>query len=1162
MNAAFVHLRLHTEYSITDSIIRIGDITKMAAKNHQPSLAITDRNNLFGALKFFNKARDQLIKPIIGCDIVVYDPQNPAGLSTMLVLCQNQTGYLRLSDWLTRAHANQHLFPQSTVAINKTWFQEGTEGLIALSGGYFGPLAQPKKHKEALLLARELAAYFPNRFYLEIQRVKQNEASYEHVVRAVEIALETGLPLVATHPIQFLEKEDFEAHEARVCIAEGTILTDKKRPKHFSADQAFLSTEQMCERFADLPSALANTLEISKRCNFTFKMGQYALPQIQIPVTSQAHNPDELMTLEAQKGLAERLIYLYPDPKQREAKRAEYEDRLIFEIQTIIQMGFSSYFLIVADFIQWAKENNVPVGPGRGSGAGSLVAYSLKITDLDPLRYDLLFERFLNPERVSMPDFDIDFCMNGRDKVIEYVRQHYGEQAVSQIATFGSMATKGVLRDVGRVLDMPFKFVDEVVRLVPNELGITLTQSLEKAPELKQRYDADTDIQRLFELSFKLEGITRNLGMHAGGVLIAPGKIADFCPLYRAPDVAEHQLKDMVSQFDKDDVEKIGLVKFDFLGLRTLTILDWAVAHIERQTGRKLDLNQLPLDDKKTYDLLKRGETTAVFQLESDGMKKLIRKLQPDCFEDIVALVALYRPGPLNSGMVDDFVDRKHGKKPIDYMHPKLEQILQPTYGVIVYQEQVMQIAQVLANYSLGAADLLRRAMGKKKPEEMLKQRSVFIQGATQNGVEESLATNLFNLMEKFAEYGFNKSHSAAYALVAYQTAYLKAHYPAAFMAATISSEITDGEKINAFIQDAKTLGVHFLPPDINESEFYFTPLNEKTVRYGLGGIRGGGDVAYQSIDSSRKNKKFRSFLDFCCRVDRRVVNRRITEALILSGCFDTLYPNRAELAENLNVAIATAEQESQYANQNSLFGGLDTSSDQSHDISKIFKSAPEWDNRTQLLQEKDVLGFCLSGDLYTASVQYYDRLLRNFIIEKVNSIDKIIALQHETVWCAGIIAQIERKIIRTNKVLLLQILDHTGKIEVFAHGDDLEIETPFLKEDNLIFIEAKKVFDSYKNQYTLRAKQIFSPEQIIQKYGKKFILSISYREAESALELIAQLIQPNSSGTKIEINCHYQGHSAQGILRFPPTYSCGFTPDQIKQLKTLPPSIHYEIMY
>lgn len=1163
MNTAFVHLRLHTEYSITDSIIRIGDITKKAAADNQPSLAITDRNNLFGALKFFSKARDQQLKPIIGCDIVLYDEKNQSQpYSSMLLLCQNQAGYLKLCDWLTRAYHDQHLLPQKMVAVKKTWFEEGTTGLIALSGGYLGPLALPKKTRDAITQAHALAALFPNRFYLEIQRVKQIQDSYDHVLRAVEISLETGLPLVATHPIQFLEPEDFEAHEARVCISEGAILSDSKRVRRFSVDQSFLSTQTMLEKFADLPSALTNTLEIAKRCNFVFKTGEYALPQVTIPTDSPAKNPDELMAFQAKIGLEQRLAYLYPEPTKRETIRATYDARLEFEIETIIKMGFSSYFLIVADFIQWAKENDVPVGPGRGSGAGSLVAYSLQITDLDPLKYDLLFERFLNPERVSMPDFDIDFCMNRRDKVIEYVRKHYGEQAVSQIATFGSMAAKGVLRDVGRVLDMSYNFVDDIVRLIPNELGITLKEALEKSADLKQRYDQEEEIQRIFALSFKLEGITRNLGMHAGGVLIAPGKIADFCPLYRAPDVAPHQLEDMISQFDKDDVEKVGLVKFDFLGLRTLTILDWAVAHIARQTGKKIDLNLIPLNDKKTYDLLKQGLTTAVFQLESEGMKKLIRKLQPDCFEDIVALVALYRPGPLNSGMVDDFVDRKHGKKPIDYMHPMLEQILQPTYGVIVYQEQVMQIAQVLANYSLGAADLLRRAMGKKKPEEMAKQRSIFVEGAIQNGVDADLAANLFALMEKFAEYGFNKSHSAAYALVAYQTAYLKAHYPAAFIAATISSEIADSEKINTFIQDAKTFGIKFLSPDINESDFYFTPVDEQTIRYGLGGIRNGGEAAYQSIAQARTEKKFSSFLDFCCRV-RRSVNRRAMESLIVSGAFDSLNPNRAELIENLSIAIETAEKEAQHANQNNLFGSLlENQADASMDIQRIFKSVPFWDKRTQLIEEKDVLGFCLSGNLYEASLEYYGSLLQPFLQNKVVSIQKIIALQQELNWCAGIILKIEKRTIRSTKLLVLQLLDRSDTIEVIVHPDEINFESIQIEEGLLVFIEAKVTFDAYKDQFMLKAKKLLTPEGLLAHYAKKLLISVNYNHTATCLAFLRQTLKSQEGRQESNLECHYETKEARAVLRFPPYYYFEWHAENIKQLSALAPLVNYEVCY
>ncbi|MBS1138342.1 MAG: polymerase alpha subunit, partial [Proteobacteria bacterium] len=938
---AFVHLRLHSEYSIVDGLTRIDAAVDRAAADAMPALAVTDLANLFGMVKFYSAARAKGVKPIVGCDVWIADEADAARAAGVraLLLAKNRAGYLRLCQLLTDAYLGNRT--RGRAEITRSALAQGdNSGLIALSGAHLGDVGQAlmagnpaaaEKH------ARDWAQWFPGAYYLEVQRLHGPGQAQQEALIARSVALAA------------------KAHEARVCIAEGYILADPRRPRTFTEEQYFKTQAEMAELFADLPEALANSVEIARRCSLSVELGKNKLPQFPTP---EGVSLDDYLAQQAAAGLETRLAQLFPDPQVRAAKRPEYVKRLEFETATIQQMGFPGYFLIVADFINWAKKNGVPVGPGRGSGAGSLVAYALGITDLDPLRYDLLFERFLNPERVSMPDFDVDFCQDGRDRVIDYVKHRYGAASVSQIATFGTMAAKAVIRDVGRVLDMPFNFVDQFAKLIPNEIGITLAQAREKEPALRQRLEAEEELRELWDLAEKLEGLTRNVGMHAGGVLIAPGKLTDFCPLYCAAGA-----ESVVSQFDKDDVERVGLVKFDFLGLRTLTILDEAVGFVRQLNPelKDLRLEDLPLNDPQSYALFASGNTTAVFQSESRSAKDLERRLKGDCFEDIIALMALNRPGPLQSGMVDDFILRKHGRQRAEYFHPDLEPVLKPTYGVIVYQEQVMLVAQILAGYTLGGADMLRRAMGKKKPEEMAKQRSIFLDGAKSRGVNPALATQLFDLMEKFAEYGFNKSHSAAYALVAYQTAWLKQHHTAAFMAATLSSELADTDKVQLFHQDSVANGIAFLAPDINHSGYRFRPVDRKTIRYGLGAIKGTGESAIGAIVKARETDgPFADLCDFCRRVDKRIVNRRVIEALVRAGAFDALDDHRARLLASVGVAMEAAEQAQRDAFQGGLFdlpGGAPAA--------PHYVEVPRWSERERLLNEKQALGFFLSGHPY-----------------------------------------------------------------------------------------------------------------------------------------------------------------------------------------------------
>jgi DNA polymerase-3 subunit alpha len=896
---------------------------------------------------------------------------------------------------------------------------------------------------------------FPNRFYLEIQRTGTDNAAQEALISNVlNLASQHDLPVVATHPIQFISPDDFKAHEARTCISEGYMLADSRRPRQFTEQQYFKSQQVMCALFADIPESLANTIEIAKRCNLTIELGKNYLPNFPTP---NGESLDIYLTQQSEIGLEARLQALYADEKLRESKRPGYAARLAFECKMINQMGFAGYFLIVADFINWAKNNGVPVGPGRGSGAGSLVAYSLNITDLDPLAYNLLFERFLNPDRVSMPDFDIDFCMDGRDRVIDYVKQKYGLDAVSQIATFGTMAAKAVIRDVGRVLDLPFNFVDGIAKLIPLELGITLGAALEKEPQLQERREAEEEVATLLELALRLEGLVRNVGMHAGGVLISPGKISDFSPIYCQADGGS-----LVSQYDKDDVEAVGLVKFDFLGLRTLTILELALENANKQRAAAdqdpLAFQSMPLDDKATYKLLKTANTTAVFQLESRGMKDMLKQALPDCFEDIIALVALYRPGPMD--LIPDFCRRKHGKQRVEYPHPATESILKETYGIAVYQEQVMQIAQVVAGYSLGAADLLRRAMGKKKPEEMVAQRAIFTEGALKNGLNERQARELFDLLEKFAGYGFNKSHAAAYALVAYHTAYLKTHYPAAFLASTMSADMNNTDNIHLFFDDCAPNKVEVLPPDINQSGYRFEPLNNNQILYGLGAVKGTGLAAIEVILAAReKDGPFKDLFDFCNRLDLRKVNRRVIESLIRVGAFDKLEPNRAALLAGVGMAVAAAEQNNSHAGQDSLFGGV---AETKHELPKVSPWSPE----QALIEEKAALGFYLSGHPFSNAKEDISQFVRGTLADLVP--------QEQPKLLAGVVTGVRIRMTQRGKMAIVTLDDAVARVDVVVGSELLNQYVNLIKEDQLLVIEGRVSNDDFSGGIRVSARKLY----------------------------------------------------------------------------------------
>ena len=1056
-NPSFVHLRCHSEYSIVDGIVRIDDYVAAAKQDAMPALALTDLSNLFGAIKFYKATRENGIKPLIGCDVWLENSKNRDQAHRALLLVQSHAGYLLLCQLLSRAYLeNQY---RGRAELKSEWFEAGTEGLILITGNAqsdIGNAALQANNDAASSLATKWSSLFPKRMYLELQRADERKpAPQEALIQSVlHIAGSLDLPVVATHPIQFISPDDFKAHEARTCIAEGYMLADSRRPKNFSETQYFKSQAQMAELFADIPEALANSVQIAKRCNLSLVLGKNYLPDFPTP---NQESLDVYLNEQSQIGLKTRLAQLYADEAVRESKRETYESRLMFECKIINQMGFAGYFLIVADFINWAKTNGVPVGPGRGSGAGSLVAYSLGITDLDPLEYNLLFERFLNPDRVSMPDFDIDFCQEGRDRVIDYVKQKYGLDSVSQIATFGTMAAKAVIRDVGRVLDLPFNFVDGIAKLIPLELGITLEAALTKEPQLQERREKEEEVAQLLELALRLEGLVRNVGMHAGGVLIAPGKISDFSPIYCQPDGAS-----LVSQYDKDDVEAVGLVKFDFLGLRTLTILDLAINNANRQRAQEalpaLILEALPLDDKATFALLKKSNTTAVFQLESRGMKDMLKQAKPDCFEDIIALVALYRPGPMD--LIPDYCRRKHGQQRVEYPHPSTEAILKETYGIAVYQEQVMQIAQVVAGYSLGGADLLRRAMGKKKVEEMDAQRATFTEGAQKNGLNERQAKELFDLLEKFAGYGFNKSHAAAYALVAYQTAYLKTHYPAAFLAATMSADMNNTDNMHIFFDDCAPNNVEVLPPDINQSEFQFKPLNNQQMLYGLGAVKGTGLAAIELILASREQDgAFTDLFDFCARLDLRKVNRRVIESLIRAGAFDKLEPNRAALLAGVGMAVAAAEQANNHAGQNNLFGEVASTQ---HALPKVTAWSPE----QTLLEEKAALGFYFSGHPFLSHKDEIAQFVRGTLAD--------LKPQEQPKLIAGVVMGIRIRMTQRGKMAIVTLDDAVTRVEVVVGSELLNQYASLIKEDQLLIIEGKVSNDDFSGGIRVSARKLF----------------------------------------------------------------------------------------
>jgi DNA polymerase-3 subunit alpha len=1145
VTSPFIHLHTHSEFSLADSIVRIGELVDATVAQKTPAVALTDSVNLFALVKFYRKAVSAGIKPIIGADVWIENVQDANKPFKLVLLCKNREGYGDLCVLISRAYTEgQH---SGRPCIKKEWLQYKGSGLIALSGAEHGEIGRAllaKKYDQAEVLAKEYQQWFPQSFYLELQRIGQPNQD-EYIRLAMRLAEKQQLPVVATNFVHFMHADDFEAHETRVCIQDGRVLGDTRRPKRFTEQQYFRSPNEMCELFADIPEAIENTVEIAKRCNLTLEFDKYYLPDYPL-----ANNSDlnKVMADQSKQGL-DHYLNKHPEITQRDA----YYERLEQELGVISKMGFAGYFLIVADFIQWAKQNDVPVGPGRGSGAGSLVAFALSITALDPIEYDLLFERFLNPERVSLPDFDIDFCIEGRDRVIEYVTEKYGKDKVSQIITYGTMAAKAVVRDVGRVMDHPYGFVDKLAKLVPFEVGITLKKALAQEPILKERYEQEEDVKELLDTAMVLEGIARNAGKHAGGVVIAPTALTDFMPMY-----CEQGSTQLVTQLDKDDLESLGLVKFDFLGLRNLTIIDKAVKMVNAQRAiekqEPLDIEQLPIDDADTFTLFKECKTTALFQLESRGMKDLIKRLQPDSFEEIIALVALFRPGPLQSGMVDDFIDRKHKRKAVEYPHPSLEAILLPTYGVILYQEQVMQIAQVLSGYSLGKADLLRRAMGKKKPEEMAKLRDGFVAGAVERGVKEKTAKYIFDQIEKFAGYGFNRSHSAAYALIAYQTAWLKTHYPAPFMAAVLSSDMDNTDKVVTMLAECRDMGINILPPDVNHCEYNFIPCNENTIYYGLGAIKGLGQAVIDAIRQVRvEGGEYTDLFDFCKRMGPHKLNKRAMESLIRSGAMDVLASNRATLMASLAKALQYADQvgRNKQTGQHDIFGTVEVGGED-----HAYVEATDWADEERLNGEKETLGLYLTGH----PIERYEEELSHIVDA---SISELKPTANRSLVIAGLIVAIRTmQTRRGDRMAFITLDDRTGRLELAIFSDIFHSCRHLLTKDTLLVVSGQVSVDDYTDGFKMSADKLYSIAEAREVYARRLVIDVDDALAGNGFVGSLKEILSSELNGQCPVFLNYAGQQASAEIALGEEWRINPTDAIIDRLYNLAGKQHVHVVY
>ena len=1164
MTQPFVHLRVHSEFSLIDGLVRVKPLVARASELEMPALALTDQTNFYGQIKFYRACLGAGIKPLTGADFWLSEGgEDKPTLITLFAM--NGAGYKSITELISRAwmegqyHGNAY--------VRREWLREYSDGVLMLSGAKYGDVGRALvagRKAQAEELAREWAQIFPGRYYLELQRTgRPGDEEYLH--DAVALAQQLQLPVVATNDVRFLEESEFEAHEVRVCIHEGRALDDPRRERRYSPEQYFRTPEEMQELFSDIPEALQNTVEIARRCSAPIQLGKYFLPEFPIPEGMTENEFFEKVSFDGlERRLGKILDQSAPDYAER---RAEYEARLRFELDIIIQMGFPGYFLIVMDFIQWAKDHDIPVGPGRGSGAGSLVAYVLDITDLDPLQYDLLFERFLNPERVSMPDFDVDFCMEKRDRVIGYVADNYGRQAVSQIITFGTMAAKAVVRDVARVQGKSYGLADKLSKMIPPDVGMTLQKAFEQEEVLREFLETDEEGQEIWEMAVQLEGVARNVGKHAGGVVIAPTKLTDFAPLY-----CDETGAGLVTQFDKNDVEDAGLVKFDFLGLRTLTIIDWAKRMVDEQRAREgkepLVIEALPLDDDETFKMIKRAETTAVFQLESRGMKDLIKRLQPDNLEDMIALVALFRPGPLQSGMVDDFINRKHGRAQVaypdaKYQHEKLKPILEPTYGVIVYQEQVMQIAQELAGYTLGGADMLRRAMGKKKPEEMAKQRESFENGAKEQGVDPDLAIKIFDLVEKFAGYGFNKSHSAAYALVSYQTAWLKAHYPAQFMAATMSSDMDKTDKVVTFIEECRAMELDLVPPDVNLGSYQFSVDEDNRIIYGLGAIKGLGEGPIENIIAVRRESgPFTDLFDFCSRVDPRKVNKRALEALVRSGALDSIGPrvdgtdglnySRAVLFSALDEAVKAADQQAKNdsAGMMDLFGEVVPSASDG-DVYADFRRARPWGIRERLEGEKNTLGLYLTGH----PIDEYEDELKHLVKARIVDLKPGRGKDDSQKVAGLVVAMRVMKTKRGDTMAIVTLDDRSGRIEAAVFSEAYGEHREKLVKDSLLVLDGAVAHDDYSGGLKMTVNGVSTLDELRQGSVTGLRLQLDASQVPPGLaKRLSACLRPYTEGpaSVCPVKLQVERSDARGTYRLPAEWKVEPNDQLVQSLREL----------
>ena len=1161
MSTSFVHLHLRSEYSLTDGVIRLErpdpiqddqkkrhlderfkPLAERAAELKLPALALTDDFNLCGAIKFYKSSEAQGIKPILGADVRIAG-ESPDELT---LLVENDAGYRNLMALLSRAYLQGQAQGQPRIA--REWLSAHAQGLIALAGvgSDVGRELQNGHVEAAERAAQAWAVLFPQRFFLEITRCGRPHDE-PHLQAAVALARAGGWPLVASNDVRFLQRQDFAAHEARICIATGRVINDPNRPKTCSPEQYLKSAEEMAALFADLPEALANTVEIARRCNLSLTLGKNHLPDFAVPKGSTMST---YLREQSQQGLQQRLRE-HPPAKPLTV----YVQRLDYELDVIEKMGFAGYFLVVADFIRWAKSNGVPVGPGRGSGAGSLVAYALGITDLDPLPYDLLFERFLNPERVSLPDFDVDFCMEGRDRVITYVTEKYGRDHVGQIITYGTMAARAVVRDVARVLGLPYIVGDKISKMIPGgPTGLTLGEALDEVAELKQARKDDEEVQAVVELGLQLEGLTRNAGVHAGGVVIAPRPLTDFTPLY-----CEAGGGGVRSQFDMKDLESVGLVKFDFLGLRTLTIIQLAVDRINAARPADtppLEILKLPLDDKATYAVYASGHTTAVFQMESGGMQRASVDLKPDNFEDVIALISLFRPGPME--LIPQFCSRKHGREKIEYLHPAMEDALKPTYGIFVYQEQVMQVARQLAGYTLGAADLLRRAMGKKIASEMAKQRNIFVEGCIANGIAGKTAGDIFNLMEKFANYGFNKSHAAAYALVSYQTAWLKAHHPAQFMAAVLSCDMQNLDSVVLMVTECRRLGLTVHAPDINRSQFRFTVDAGGAIVYGLGAIKGAGEGALTGVlDERDRNGPFADLFDLCRRVDSQKTNKRVLEALIQAGALDALGANRATLMRDLATAMQFGAQTSA-ADSSDLFGPKSAT-----DLQKPRQTAePDWSDLERLRREKETLGLYLSGHPIESHREFIAKTTGTTLkkaSELAAPVDPTARFGQRGTpvmvmgWVTGL-----RKF-NGGRRAVITLDDRTAQVQVPFNEDAVMRGLP--RVDTLILVSGNISPDTFTGGYQIYPRQWLDEATARSRFAERVILRWPSDRPLNA-DRLAEMLTPARDPQGCPVTLHYSNNGARATLDLGAEWKLGLHPERLEALRQRIGEQHLDIVY